>query len=445
MKVPFDITDIDFEDLSPRELMRITGQITDPDYVLDSKRVDLFLCSDHTGVENLVEELVKSFLTSGIRTGHISKLKPTLNMIISNFLEIERMVPERYLAYSRTSNEYTSRYNPSGIGYHPMMNAVDGLIKLELVENIPGTNRGDTGGGYVSRMKPSSILGEKLASIDGFSFSDLHQITSERETIKLKDENGYLINYTDTCQTNDMRSLLSRYNEGLRDTEISLSDDCSEEADLSRNQCHRTFNDGSFELGGRFYGPWWQYIKKEARPHILINGNVTSEYDYSSLIVHQIYSMEGIKYCDVHGAGDDPYSLPGYDWPRGYLKKVFFLMLNTPSMKRAKVAIDRISMSRSDIDTIGNPDVQKLMDDVLTKHEAIKDKFFIEPATRLQFQDSQICESVIKFCMDEGITVLTIHDSFIVENQHEETIRRIMEDACVEHGMISIPTITKTP
>jgi hypothetical protein len=46
---------------------------------------------------------------------------------------------------------------------------------------------------------------------------------------------------------------------------------------------YRVFNNGSFDLGGRFYGPSWQALPKAWRGRIQIDGEAVVELDYGSL------------------------------------------------------------------------------------------------------------------------------------------------------------------
>ena len=50
---------------------------------------------------------------------------------------------------------------------------------------------------------------------------------------------------------------------------------------LSNRTLRRVFNRDSFEMGGRFYGGWWQNIPSAYRSVITINGYRTVEADYS--------------------------------------------------------------------------------------------------------------------------------------------------------------------
>ena len=75
------------------------------------------------------------------------------------------------------------------------------------------------------------------------------------------------------------------------------------------------------------------------------------------------------------------------------------------------------------------------------KHSVISDFFFSDSALQLQKLESQLCESVIQQCLNQGITVLTIHDSFVVDWQYEEFLIRAMRIACEEDGLSSMPLI----
>ena len=72
---------------------------------------------------------------------------------------------------------------------------------------------------------------------------------------------------------------------------------CALKADvgLASNQLHRVFNQGSFSLGGRFYGGWWQNIPAECRAAITINGDPTIEMDYPRLHPTLLYDELGLE------------------------------------------------------------------------------------------------------------------------------------------------------
>ena len=75
--------------------------------------------------------------------------------------------------------------------------------------------------------------------------------------------------------------------------------------DLSAKYLTRIFNNSSLEQGGRFYRGWWQNIPKEFRPLICINGDFTTEMDYSAIHPSLLYALEGkeMPYEDPYVCG----------------------------------------------------------------------------------------------------------------------------------------------
>ena len=51
-------------------------------------------------------------------------------------------------------------------------------------------------------------------------------------------------------------------------------------------------------LGGRFYGGWWQSLPSKFRPHITIDGQKTSEVDFSTMSLRILYAKENIQIPD---------------------------------------------------------------------------------------------------------------------------------------------------
>ena len=62
-------------------------------------------------------------------------------------------------------------------------------------------------------------------------------------------------------------------------------------------------------------------------------------------------------------------------------------------------------------------------------------------ALKFQFQDSEIASNIIIKCNRELIPVLSIHDSFIVENKNKSFIKNVMSKAIEEARFTSIPLI----
>ena len=91
---------------------------------------------------------------------------------------------------------------------------------------------------------------------------------------------------------------------------------------LNYEYLHRVFNRKSFKKGGRAYGALHQRIPKHMRPHIYINGERTTEVDYSGFHIRMLYHMEGIDYTE------DPYIVCGGKDFRETFKAVGLIAIN---------------------------------------------------------------------------------------------------------------------
>ena len=89
------------------------------------------------------------------------------------------------------------------------------------------------------------------------------------------------IDYPETHQIKRMRDQLKSYNKMLDAADITINPSFElpdgSSHNLNNKSYHRVFNRGSFELGGRYTGPWWQNASKAIRGQILIEGKSTVE------------------------------------------------------------------------------------------------------------------------------------------------------------------------
>ena len=71
----------------------------------------------------------------------------------------------------------------------------------------------------------------------------------------------------------------------------------------------------------------------------------------------------------------------------------------------------------------------------------IKHHLFTSVGTKLQFKDSCIAENIIERMVSMRISVLVIHDSFIVQYRNGKLLRGVMNNVCIEQKLKSIPLI----
>ena len=73
---------------------------------------------------------------------------------------------------------------------------------------------------------------------------------------------------------------------------------------------------------------------------------------------------------------------------------------------------------------------KQLRDMIIKKHEPIKSSFFKSNTFSVMHIDAQIAEYIINHFTGQGIPVLAIHDSFLIDQIIEGDLRSVMETAC---------------
>lgn len=181
----------------------------------------------------------------------------------------------------------------------------------------------------------------------------------------------------------------------------------------------RVFNE-TFTNGGRFYGPKYQSLSSDIRKYIYIDGEQTTELDYSGLHVSLLYNFIGLECPDrVYGDLD------------GELKEIFktvcFIVLNARDEHTALLAIvqnlkdkynRKVEYFRAKI----------LLDKFKDMHKPISKFFHCGMGTRLQWTDSTLMNNILIRLLDNNITGLPIHDSVIVKTRFKDILRHVMEE-----------------
>jgi hypothetical protein len=189
---------------------------------------------------------------------------------------------------------------------------------------------------------------------------------------------------------------------------------------LNSEALHRVYSRSSFSCNGRAYGPLHQNLPKHMRPFIRINERPTIELDFSAYHIIMLYHHEGIDYPD------DPYVAPGGKEMREVFKTVGLLGINAVSPKSAYGAI------REELEERGIPLPQikrplvSLVEMFRAAHKPIEKHLFSDAGIWLQNLDSQIMNAILMRLMERDILGLSVHDSVIVQRDHQEVLREIM-------------------
>jgi len=322
------------------------------------------------------------------------------------------------------------------------------LHKLKYTKNYIGFfDRDTTKRGKQTRIVMQPFLWRLLDEYK-VSVTDVIQLPSE--SIRLKDEHKRLIDYEDTPKIDKMRSDLAKHNNLIAKSSIQipitneleeyLSYNENDAVDFTQQSYHRIFSNSSFTLHGRYYGTWWQSIKREFRPFITINEQKTVELDYSALHLHLLYSKLNINYEEEFGKGDDPYSLEGFD--SSYRPIIKVATLTSLNMKTAKYFSQTVaSRLRKEGIFQENIPYKEIKNKMLAKHHKLKDYFFTGVGLELMFKDSCISEYIIWKMTNKKIPILSIHDSYVVAVPYKELLLSVMLKAFKSLKIKSIPPI----
>lgn len=187
--------------------------------------------------------------------------------------------------------------------------------------------------------------------------------------------------------------------------------------DFFRNQLYRVFAQGSLTKGGRFYGGWWQHVRRHVRPRILINGFRTIELDFDSLALHMLYAKEGLS-PPVGDHYDLGFGFASKDDPRRALVKKYVIAIINDEDGRYRLSQDELNLLGTSM--------AGLQRRLAMKHAAITRYFGSGIGVELQLLDAQIAEYVMLEFLDLGEVCLPIHDSFIVRAGLQSQLKDVM-------------------
>ncbi len=263
-----------------------------------------------------------------------------------------------------------------------------------------------------------------------------------------------------------MNAMLMDYNRFMQGVSIHLPAAYNGGKDVWGADCiYRVFNGKGLDKGGRFFGGFWMQINGKARAHILINGRKTVELDYKAQHPHMVYALVTGKHYDEVHTDKSPYLIHdqnGHAYDMAASKMLLLTALNAKDEKATALAIrndlrlkaathrkmgrlDKLNETNKlrDFFRKDRGNFERLLQDCFKKHEQIKDKLCSGIGIELQFLDSQLTEYILKTLVEEGVACLSVHDSFIVEEQYEERLREVMVQAYKEIKLDkAIPPIT---
>ena len=422
------------------------------DNLNNSRLLDVHVWSDYPEINYLVDTLWKTYFEpiDVSRRGPKPKApkKVHLKVLLLDLYVCFLNDPRMYLAVHMSMSGWkaNSRYNALHLSSQ-MIGIVRKLVDLEYLEFHKGYE------GKLSRIRATDRLHYLFHSIavplPAISFHHSQEVLELRGDADTEISiSKPKLEYKDTDATVKMRAVLLTYNDLLRRSHLDI---CSLEQPFidrvitkgprqgEQVRIHidhrnifvkRVFNKGSWELGGRFYGGWWQFIDKDLRSDIMINDKPTIEIDYKSM--HIALLLAHIKQKSNY----DPYSLSKSIFPnrndldqRSVVKQLVLMALNASDRKTAFSAFRGDQPTGHPAKKLTNVELSKLLDAFIEEYPDLAPFMCTGKGLQLMYIDSCIAEQVIDHFTNLSIPILCLHDSFIVPFDHVLELRVMMVKA----------------
>ena len=195
----------------------------------------------------------------------------------------------------------------------------------------------------------------------------------------------------------------------------------------------RIFYRADWNLGGRFHGGWWQNINSDLRKQIYINDRSTVEQDYSGLHINLLYGLKGIQ-----PPSGDHYVVKHLlldfttDEQRETVKELVLMAINAKTIKKAYQSFVNEQPKDSRQKKLNHKTLELLLEAFKKKHPDIQEALGSDKGVELMHMDGRITAKVIKHFTNKNIPILSIHDSYITQNQHTTELEKVMNKVVAE-------------
>jgi len=326
----------------------------------------------------------------------------------------------------------------------------DQLCAAGLAVILPGG-----GPGLATMVAPTALLAD-LVNLAGLS-SEAFGITEGQELVVLGETAGVGKarrrkdrDYLDTSETKAMRAEVAQFNAHLASAAISYVGP-ERGVELSKRTLRRCFTVRAqepprFDQCGRFFGGFWQSIKKEDRRHIRINGEHLVELDYSAAFTHIAFALIGIETPPSR----DLYAIPGLEaLGRRQVKAALNTLYFDTHSRRRSWPDDFAGLEWSDLETgevfEGFPArfTPKLVRAAIVRQYPALDAVLSKGlGLQFMFTESEMMRRLLLALGDLGIPALPLHDAVAVPRSSGPAVASIMSDIAGEVIGRPIPVST---
>ena len=373
-------------------------------------------------------------------------IKDQLRVILLNLYKMWHDDPNLCLGVAMSKSSYRSPRVKKGINLSALV--ID-LINRMHDQGYIKWYKGSESARRRTRIWPSPKLishfeKAKIMVLDLFIHHGRECIILSQDSKSLdedkKDSEG--IAYDDNDRIIKMREELIAYNALLTRTHIDIGDLAEPRVihkdgstlmvDQLNKFVRRIFYRADWNLGGRFHGGWWQRLGSDYRSRIMINGESTVELDYSGMHVSLIYGL------NQELPPTDPYTVPLIDETsspakqRKWIKSLVLQSLNATSIASTFQAFRSDQETGAPEKKFKNNKLSTLLEAFLDKNPIVKPFIGKDKGVELMALDGRITARVIKHFTSRNIPILTVHDSYIVPQQHSGALRAAMNEAAAE-------------
>ena len=362
-------------------------------------------------------------------------------------------------------------YNTKQISTRKLVKIFDALIEYEYVDHINHSHSDDPiNKNTTSRIRTSKKLHNLFIGLEASEFdvdlnSDSKQILLtgwevDEDGNLVKDKNNKKLRQTIEYDKNELHisaklKILTSYNQLLKRTHVDIAS--LNEPNIIREKRNKTtkkieeqiipinqnnkfvkriFSRGEWVANGRFYGGFWQQVGSEYRKHIRINGLPTVELDYSSLHPNILLVEQGYPPSnDVYTLSKEPIVQRfDLDKQRSIIKLAVLMLLNADNINKAYWALKNSykKPKGKPIDprsTLTIKEFNLYREAFINKHPPLEDLLGKDQGIRLMYKDSQVMEHMINNFTQQNITILSVHDSILIEEQHTLLAHKAMKEA----------------
>jgi len=427
-----------------------------------SRPLDVHRWSDHPEATKLRDTIwnqyfKEKFLIGGQGNKAKSELKKQFKILLLDLYVAWLDDPELSIGVgmSKSAFKTNSRYNALFIS-PKIIEIINHAHAAGLIDKKTGSEQS----GKTTRIRASALLATAFKQSD-LSLLEMTQEYPNKEVIVLnqkeyKDEKEITkaVEYLDTDYQpiGDMRQELQQYNALLWRTHIDIptrqkpfigqpywdreaGETKTKRVRLTQDNkfVRRIFYRANWNLGGRFHGGWWQNINSDLRKQIYINDRSTVEQDYSGLHVNLLYGLKGIQ-PPLEDHYEVEHLLLDFSTKeqRKIVKGVVLNAINANNTKSAYAAFRQQQETGSREKSLKDKQLEALLKAFKRKHPKIQESLCSDKGVELMHMDGRITAKVIKHFTNKNIPIVSIHDSYITQNQHTGELRKVMNKVVTE-------------